>query len=108
MPGFNGKGPRGEGPMTGGGRGYCVSDISDNRPAGVGRGGFPRGGGRGRAWGGGRGRGAGRGFGRGYFAQGSNSQDERTYLSDHLSVLENEMREIKERLKELDNKKEKE
>ena len=24
MPGFDGTGPRGEGPMTGGGRGYCV------------------------------------------------------------------------------------
>jgi hypothetical protein len=24
MPGFDGTGPRGQGPMTGGGRGYCV------------------------------------------------------------------------------------
>jgi len=24
MPGFDGTGPRGDGPMTGGGRGYCV------------------------------------------------------------------------------------
>jgi len=24
MPGYDGTGPRGEGPMTGGGRGYCV------------------------------------------------------------------------------------
>jgi len=28
MPGFDGTGPRGEGPMTGGGRGFCA------RPAG--------------------------------------------------------------------------
>jgi hypothetical protein len=28
MPGFNGTGPRGMGPMTGGGRGYCVVPLS--------------------------------------------------------------------------------
>ena len=27
MPGFNGTGPRGMGPMTGGGRGYCVVPL---------------------------------------------------------------------------------
>jgi len=29
MPGFNGTGPRGEGPMTGGGRGYCAVPASE-------------------------------------------------------------------------------
>jgi len=60
MPGFDGTGPLGQGPRTGGGFGYCSPGSG---PAygvggfayGVGRGGFPRGGGRGRAWGGGRG-----------------------------------------------------
>jgi len=28
MPGFNGTGPRGKGPMTGGGRDYCVIPLS--------------------------------------------------------------------------------
>ena len=28
MPGFDGTGPRGIGPMTGGGRGYCVVPLS--------------------------------------------------------------------------------
>jgi len=28
MPGFDGTGPNGMGPMTGGGRGYCVLPIS--------------------------------------------------------------------------------
>ena len=28
MPGFNGTGPRGQGPMTGGGRGYCAVNLS--------------------------------------------------------------------------------
>ena len=47
MPGFDRTGPRGMGPMTGGGRGYC-------NPGGFGRGyGFGRGLGRGygRGWG---------------------------------------------------------
>lgn len=103
MSGFNGKGPRGEGPMTGGGRGYCVSDVSDNRPAGVGRGGFSRGGGRGRAWGGGRERG--RGLGRGLALAQPNAQDERTYLAAQLTALENEMHAIKKQLNELDKNK---
>lgn len=39
MPGFDGTGPRGEGPMTGGGRGNCaVPASSERRPAGRGMG----------------------------------------------------------------------
>ena len=75
MPGFDGTGPRGQGPRTGGGRGFCSPGIgaapysgyyhwgypTQGNPYasgfGVGRGGFPRGGGRGRTFGGGRGRG---------------------------------------------------
>ena len=82
MPGFDGTGPMGMGPRTGGGRGFCPPGIGTapyggnfyganpyyggypygGNPYGygvgfgVGRGGFPRGGGRGRAFGGGRGR----------------------------------------------------
>ncbi|MDP8234906.1 MAG: DUF5320 domain-containing protein [Candidatus Erginobacter occultus] len=65
MPGFNGTGPSGAGPRTGGGFGYCAPAVGGAYPGGaapyygVGRGGYPRGGGRGRAWGGGRGRGYG-------------------------------------------------
>lgn len=29
MPGFNGTGPRGEGPLTGGGRGFCAVNLTD-------------------------------------------------------------------------------
>src|SRR4030042_3938728 len=29
MPGFDGTGPRGQGPMTGGGRGYCVVPFDE-------------------------------------------------------------------------------
>jgi len=82
MPGFDGTGPMGMGPRTGGGRGFCQPGVGyatfggysyaanpyggysygghpyGGYPSGfgVGRGGFPRGGGRGRAFGGGRGR----------------------------------------------------
>ena len=61
MPGFDGSGPAGMGPMTGGARGYCAGYAPEYGP------GFRYGGMRG--WGGGRfgrGRGFGRGFGRGY------------------------------------------
>jgi len=37
MPGFDGRGPRGMGPMTGGGRGFC-SPRSIGRTWGFGRG----------------------------------------------------------------------
>jgi len=55
MPGFNGTGPAGAGPMTGGGRGYCTGVDSGFQP-GYGRQGF------GRGYGAGRGRGYRRGF----------------------------------------------
>lgn len=42
------------GPLTGGGRGYCVYPAGGGAVYGVGRGGIPWGGGRGRAWGRGR------------------------------------------------------
>ena len=53
MPGFDGTGPQGLGPMTGGGRGYCVVPLSgiEARPFAFRRGFFGRGGGRGwRHW----------------------------------------------------------
>jgi hypothetical protein len=60
MPGYDRTGPMGQGAKTGGGFGYCPpgSQQSDVNPDGVvygvGRGGIPRGGGRGFAYGGGR------------------------------------------------------
>ena len=76
MPGFDGTGPLGQGPMTGGGRGFCAMPYRAYGPSGYGvrapyhssygrpfdgpifgasRGGLPWGGGRGRVFGGGRG-----------------------------------------------------
>lgn len=50
MPGFDGTGPMGQGPMTGGGRGYCAVPVNTAGTGfiGGGRGFFGRGGGRGR------------------------------------------------------------
>ena len=48
MPGFDGTGPQGLGPMTGGGRGYCAVPLSGNNPMFPGKRFFGRGGGRGR------------------------------------------------------------
>ena len=61
MPGFDRTGPLGRGPRTGGGFGFCPPNSGTyayGTPVvyGVGRGGLPRGGGRGFAFGGGRGR----------------------------------------------------
>ena len=75
MPGFDQTGPEGKGPLTGGRRGKCTTSTSEKKDTsqvttpnekeevvyGVGRGGRPYGGGRGKCYGGGRRR---RGFGR--------------------------------------------
>jgi Family of unknown function (DUF5320) len=68
MPCFDGTGPRGMGPMTGGGRGFCApGDVRAG--VGFGRGGFARGAGHGFARGGGRG-GGGWGYRNQYYATG--------------------------------------
>lgn len=74
MPGGDGTGPRGDGPMTGWGMGFCAQPVDENkdRPADQGPrpgfwrrlGGFGWGRGFGRGVGRGRRGGAGRGFGR--------------------------------------------
>lgn len=76
MPGFNGRGPVGQGPMTGGGRGRCSGDAYAGQGAawgaptaygqGRGRGMGPCGGGRANGRGRGRGMGQGMGYGQGY------------------------------------------
>jgi len=48
MPGFDGTGPQGLGPMTGGGRGYCAVPLSGARPVYPGQRFFGRGGRRSR------------------------------------------------------------
>lgn len=40
MPGFDGTGPRGMGPMTGGGRGFCAIPLPGSWPTYLGRGAY--------------------------------------------------------------------
>ena len=118
MPGFNGTGPQGMGPLTGGGFGYCAPGTGATVPVsrgayyGVGRGGYPRGGGRGRAWGGG-----GRGYGRGMYpgavpgayyppiAGGVYSPApgaERGFLEQQARGLQDELDAVRQRLDEIE------
>jgi len=94
MPSGDGTGPAGMGPMTGRGRGFCAGF---NVP-GYMNPGFRRG--------------FGRGFGRGFRAQAFYPQmisqpqvitevEEKKLLQEDLELMEQEMQEIKKRLKEL-------
>lgn len=110
MPAFDGTGPMGFGPRTGGGFGFC-SPGARMYPAGapvygVGRGGIPYGGGRGFAYGGGRGR------GRGFWRRGVvpvapvapaqwSQEDELAYLQDQAQAIQNQLAQINERIAEL-------
>ncbi len=66
MPGFDKSGPVGDGPLTGGGRGFCRPADTDYRGAIPGRVGFGRGFGYGFRGGRGLNRTMNRGFGRGF------------------------------------------
>lgn len=102
MPGFNGMGPNGMGPMTGGGRGYCAIPIERaRRPFG-----------RGRGW---RNRyyltdlpvpvRTGTGFPMRDYPNASEitSKQEIDMLKDQASVLQDEVSYINERIKELES-----
>ncbi len=94
MPGRDGTGPIGKGPMTGGGFGNCGIGLRENDVRGIGRGGFPFGGGRGRCFGGGSRMGR-----RGAFSsQETHSLDEKHILEKRAASLENELAAVRERL----------
>jgi len=120
MPGLDGTGPWGEGPMTGGGRGYCNPASAGYGPAygrGYGRGrGFRRGFGPGFGWG--------RGYGRGYGWRGPSPawggwygppygpysgdryamsrEDEINMLKDQADRIKEELNAINKRMEELE------
>ena len=94
MPGRDQTGPKGDGPLTGGGWGRC------RRGAGRGRG--QGGGGRGQGFGGGRGFGAG-GGGR----QIEGAEDELSALKGEVRSLNQELKAVQERIAELDSTEEK-
>jgi hypothetical protein len=108
MPGYDGNGPRGQGPRTGGGFGYCGTGSRPVGPFspigrqgggagfggyGVGRGGAPFGGGRGRCFGGGR-QGGRAGYGRGFGGYGSNDAE----FSGQLQQLYDEIAGLREQI----------
>jgi hypothetical protein len=114
MPGFDGTGPRGLGPRTGGGFGFCAPGAG-GAPAGypgavygVGRGGIPWGGGRGRAFGGGRGWWWRARFPYGLYPYGGaipyaapTPADEKAFLENEMAYLEQQMAALRSRLAEL-------
>ncbi len=95
MPGFDRTGPRGGGPMTGGGRGYCMSSEWVGRP----RTGWGGGYGRGRGW---RHRFWATGIpGRGWwgtppgYTAASSPEEEIKVLQEEAGYLEKELKEIR-------------
>lgn len=121
MPGFDGTGPMGMGPRTGGGRGFCQPGTGARYPfawtspfmRGAGRGGIPWGGGRGRVYGGGRGRGwwCGPVPYYGYVPSAvsyaaPSAEQELNFLKNQAAFLEQELAEIRKRLDELETKEE--
>ena len=96
MPGRDKTGPEGFGPLTGRQMGLCVGN---DRPASSS---FYRGYGRGFGWGGGRGFGYGRGLGRGFGYGRGYFMDENAPNVKEKTVIENEMRVLKDQLSSLE------
>jgi hypothetical protein len=126
MPGGDRTGPLGLGPMTGRAAGLCagypgpgyLNPVSGRGWFGVGRGGFPRGGGRGRTFGGGRGWWwRTRFFGYPAYAQPfayyppaytePTAEEEKKFLQQELASLEEELGAIRERISELEKQEKK-
>lgn len=111
MPGGNGTGPAGAGPMTGRGMGFCAGySVPGYANFGGGRGmGMGMGMGRGGRMG--RGRGFGQGFGQGFGWAGNvnpypapqppTAEQELEALKGQVSYFENSLKETKQRIEEL-------
>jgi hypothetical protein len=110
MPGFNGTGPRGMGPMTGGGRGFC-SPWGIGRAYGVGRSGAFRGlGGGFRAGFAGRGMGAYRGnmppwgaYTSPTYETSSPSASDLSGLKEQARMMEQQLNEIRQRIRDVES-----
>ena len=89
MPRLDKTGPRGQGPRTGRGLGYC--------PPGFG--------GFGRGWGRGFGFGQGWGFPYWRYSQEPTAKEEKEMLIEESKALKEDIKEIEKRLEELKNKK---
>lgn len=111
MPGGDKTGPNGIGPMTGRGAGYCagystpgyINPVSGRSGFGVGRGGAPYGGGRGRTFGGGR------DYGSRYYADypapNYPNVSEKTILENEIKILSEQMKSLEKRLSEIKEEK---
>ncbi len=100
MPQFDGTGPQGYGPRTGGGFGRCLPNATSAPLYGVGRGGQPFGGGRGFTYGG---RGRCRMMPRNAFAPVRQRDDaqEREWLQQEAQSLQAQLDRIQTRLSDL-------
>ena len=109
MPGGNGMGPMGAGPMTGRSAGFCTDYATPGFANPVGGRGLGLGMGRGRGFVVG-GRGGGFGFRNRYHAPvvqqapAMSADQEKDYLINEVKVLENELEATKQRLGELPEK----
>ena len=117
MPGGNGMGPMGAGPMTGRAAGYCAGYASPGFANPVGGRGFGMGMGRGRGFAAG-GRGRGFGFRNRYYAANTpnvpaggywqapamSADQEKEYFKNEMTALEDELKTAKKRLGELTDK----
>jgi hypothetical protein len=111
MPGLDGRGPLGAGPMSGRGMGNCVvSNRTGNVYGSPGRG-MGRGPGMGRGTG--RGRGMGRGFNRGFRQMGVyanpvggaySAQEELDMLKNEAELLKQDLSAIESRMSDLEKK----
>ncbi len=110
MPGFDGTGPMGQGPMTGGGRGYCAVPLTDIRQQFVGRGFYGRGGGRGFRncfWATGRPgwmRSQGGMYSFGSFGRMANKEDEVIFLKNQAELLKQQLEDTESRLREAESR----
>jgi hypothetical protein len=114
MPGYNGQGPDGQGPVTGGGRGSCQSAVAGNRRFAETD--TPRFGrhmnlGHGKGFGGGNGRRCGQGMRRGLMNRGNlefqpfygpEPVDELNMLKQQADSVQNTLSSIQLRISELE------
>jgi hypothetical protein len=104
MPGFDGTGPRGMGPMAGGGRGFCGNPGAARRPLAGGRPFFGWGGGRGwrnqyhatglprwQRW----------GLSAGNVGDSLSGDQEQSWLKNQAEILRKNLEDIERRLAEL-------
>lgn len=110
MPGFDGRGPLGQGPGSGWGRGYCPTGVN---AAARGRGALGVGRGFGRGLAGGLARGLGRGircwglgWGLGFFERAVNPQMNEALLKERQAYLKKELAYVEDLLQKNGNNEE--